>query len=396
MYRLPFLPLIRRRGYAPVGRLGVEPSDTCVSGRPRRPAGSRPLSGWRRSRPPALARPSGFKPEAATRQLHHPRRRAEVTISSDCSPSRVRIGASSPAGSLSMSALPPDANGREMAEDGAHDAQRLPAPIRFPSAAGAPTGSSSKSASTVPTWCHGHRGRRRNRTARERPCSEEGGLLESHGVTRASASNGARLACPVHLPQGSERGHANRAVRADRGGGDSPASPCAPGGSRTRTPEDTGSWDRRGYQLRHQRINAREGESDRPDSNRPPNVGNVRCLPLTPRSHGADDGIRTRPASLGSWRAATGHHVRMEPARRIELRLRPYQRRVLPLPLGRRGVPGAGLEPAGSAIQKSRRECHHPTPDRTGAPGRSRTGCLPLTRRPLWPGELQRHKSGST
>ena len=69
---LPFPPDISRRGYAPVGRLGVEPSDTCVSGRPRRPAGSRPLSGWRRSRPPALARPSGFKPEAATWQLHHP------------------------------------------------------------------------------------------------------------------------------------------------------------------------------------------------------------------------------------------------------------------------------------------------------------------------------------
>ena len=29
-------------------------------------------SRWRRSRPPARPRPSGFKPEAATRQLHHP------------------------------------------------------------------------------------------------------------------------------------------------------------------------------------------------------------------------------------------------------------------------------------------------------------------------------------
>jgi hypothetical protein len=32
------------------------------------------------------------------------------------------------------------------------------------------------------------------------PC-EEGGRLERHGVTRASASNGARHACPVHLPK---------------------------------------------------------------------------------------------------------------------------------------------------------------------------------------------------
>jgi hypothetical protein len=30
--------------------------------------------------------------------------------------------------------------------------------------------------------------------------SEEGGLLESQRRNAASASNGARLACPVHLP----------------------------------------------------------------------------------------------------------------------------------------------------------------------------------------------------
>src|ERR1700722_8790935 len=29
-------------------------------------------SRWRRSRPPALARPSGFKPEPATRPVRHP------------------------------------------------------------------------------------------------------------------------------------------------------------------------------------------------------------------------------------------------------------------------------------------------------------------------------------
>ena len=32
------------------------------------------------------------------------------------------------------------------------------------------------------------------------PPSEEGGRLERQGVTPASVSNGARRACPVHLP----------------------------------------------------------------------------------------------------------------------------------------------------------------------------------------------------
>jgi hypothetical protein len=69
VYRLPFLRLIRPRGYAPVGRLGVEPSDTCVSGRPRRPAGSRPLRGRWRCR---ASRPSR---DAAGIQSPLPRRR---------------------------------------------------------------------------------------------------------------------------------------------------------------------------------------------------------------------------------------------------------------------------------------------------------------------------------
>jgi hypothetical protein len=69
VHQLPFRLLIRQRGYGPsvarvrierttfrlwagrsgrlsylamVGRRGIEPRDTCVSGRPRRPAGSRP------------------------------------------------------------------------------------------------------------------------------------------------------------------------------------------------------------------------------------------------------------------------------------------------------------------------------------------------------------------
>ncbi len=47
-------------------------------------------------------------------------------------------------------------------------------------------------ASDVPMWRLGHRGRQRNRTARVETRSEEGERLERYGVTRASASNGAR------------------------------------------------------------------------------------------------------------------------------------------------------------------------------------------------------------
>jgi hypothetical protein len=48
------------------------------------------------------------------------------------------------AGSLSMSALPPDANGREMAEDGAVEAHDVPAAARFPAGASRLAGSSSE------------------------------------------------------------------------------------------------------------------------------------------------------------------------------------------------------------------------------------------------------------
>jgi hypothetical protein len=62
VYRLPFLRLIRPRGYAPVGRLGVEPSDTALSGRPRRPAGSRPMRGRWRCRASRCYPSRGFRP----------------------------------------------------------------------------------------------------------------------------------------------------------------------------------------------------------------------------------------------------------------------------------------------------------------------------------------------
>lgn len=59
---LPFPLDISQRGYAPVGRLGVEPSDTALSGRPRRPAGSRPPRGrWRCRAPRPVRAAAGFQ-----------------------------------------------------------------------------------------------------------------------------------------------------------------------------------------------------------------------------------------------------------------------------------------------------------------------------------------------
>jgi hypothetical protein len=165
------------------------------------------------------------------------------------------------AGSLSTTALPPDVNRREMAEDDGPDPQRLSAPTRFPTEASRPAGSS----------------------------SEESGRLKRHGVTRAVVSSDAR-SLTGSLSDEPGRGQANHPVRADRRGRDSPTTKRAPGGSRTRTPEDTGSWDRRGYQLRHQRFApARARVTDRIRTG-PASLASSRAEPLTLRSHGADDG----------------------------------------------------------------------------------------------------------
>ena len=43
-------------------------------------------------------------------------------------------------------------------------------------------------------------------------------------------------------------------------------------------------------------------------------------------------------------------------------------------------------------VQKPRRPCQQSNRP-SGASGRTRTDCLPLTRRLLWPGELQRHRA---
>ena len=134
-------------------------------------------SRWRRSRPPARPRPSGFKPEAATRQLHHPG-------AEDGGPDPLR----SPAHPTSNRGPPPwrfhlprppvPASGR---------LRRMEIPT--PSAVRRPSAFQAEPAS----WpVH--------------PPSEEGGRLERQGVTPASVSNGARRACPVHLPFVPNRG----------------------------------------------------------------------------------------------------------------------------------------------------------------------------------------------
>ena len=146
VYSPPFL-----RSFRPA----VEPPASVIAGWPPRSRteryrliGAAPSTGWvvasrwRRSRPPARPRPSGFKPEAATRQLHHPgaedggpdplRSPAHPTSNRGPPPWRFHLP------------RPPDASEREVAEDGDPDSQRRAAPIRFPSGAGLLAGSSSK------------------------------------------------------------------------------------------------------------------------------------------------------------------------------------------------------------------------------------------------------------
>ena len=137
-----------------VGRRGVEPRDTCLSDRPRRPAGSRPADGGGPDPQTVLAVPSRFKRAPATRQVHHPsaesggfdpHRLATAT--------RFRNGACHPAGSLSVE------------EDGEIESQGLLTPTRFPDGDHHPVISS--------------------------PMAESG-EFESHGVTRALVSSEAR------------------------------------------------------------------------------------------------------------------------------------------------------------------------------------------------------------
>lgn len=174
-------------------------------------------SGRRRCRAPRPVSRHGYSKPVAAPAARLPERNKEVPTPTARTASRFRGGACHLAGSRSRSALPSaDANdGREMAEDGELESQRFHA--RPPSKrCQHPGWFILQIASTVPIWCHGHRGRRRNRTARERPCSEEGGRLERHGVTRASLSGRARPPGRFTFHKSGGRGHASRAVRADR------------------------------------------------------------------------------------------------------------------------------------------------------------------------------------
>jgi hypothetical protein len=145
----------------------------------------------------------------------------------------------------------------------------------------------------------------------------------------------------------------------------------AQGGSRTLTPCGTRVWAVRGC---HYTTRA---EGDRPDSNRPPNLGEVRCLPLTLRSHGADDGLRARDPDDGNVVRYQLRHVRMEPARGIEPRPPPYQGGMLTVATkqARAGRPGLG---PGNSRFKVERVCQFPyrpmRAPRIRADTRGRTG----------------------
>ena len=143
-------------------------------------------------------------------------RRAEVTIPSAQTPIRLRNGPRAPAGSLSKSAPRPGVNRPGMAEDGELESQRFQRPAAF-------------QAVPAPWLVH--------------PPRAEGGALEAHGVTRASASNGARCACPVHLPYPPRDSNPDVILLRDA------ALP----------------------------VGLEGHASDRPDSNRPPDLGKVRC-----------------------------------------------------------------------------------------------------------------------
>lgn len=131
-------------------------------------------SRWERTRPPALARPTGFKPGPAARQVSHPceeggghdpqRANARPLSRRRRPPGRFTLQGAAPR---------PGVNRPGMAEDGAHDAHGVYPPPGFrPGPA---------------TWL-------------VHPPRAEGAVLETDGVTRASLSGRAQHACLVHLP----------------------------------------------------------------------------------------------------------------------------------------------------------------------------------------------------
>jgi hypothetical protein len=80
-----------------VGRRGIEPLYTCVSGRPRRPAGSRPTEG-RGVDPHGPRDPCRLSGPAAAPAAYPPSKRAAVPTRSAYAPCRFQGGARSPGG----------------------------------------------------------------------------------------------------------------------------------------------------------------------------------------------------------------------------------------------------------------------------------------------------------
>ena len=79
--------------------------------------------------------PHGLSRPAVAPATHLPKEESGGSDPQRYPPTRFRDGACHPAGSLSKSALPPDASEREMAEDGELESQRPVTPARFPAVA---------------------------------------------------------------------------------------------------------------------------------------------------------------------------------------------------------------------------------------------------------------------
>jgi hypothetical protein len=156
-------PVVLVTGLILVGRRGVEPRDTCLSGRPRRPAGSRPADGGGPDpQTAALSRP------ASNGRLPPGRFTIQERRAGDSNASAVRRP-------TAFGAVPaPWQVHSPRAEDGEIESQCLTTPIRVPAAAGALPGSS--------------------------PIAESG-AIEAHAPARDAHSLAARPGpWPVHSP----------------------------------------------------------------------------------------------------------------------------------------------------------------------------------------------------
>jgi hypothetical protein len=208
VYRLPFQLLIGQRGYAPVGRLGVEPSHTALSGRPRRPAGSRPAEGGSVDLPGVT--PLGCSKPAAAPAAHLPRRRATDSNRYARALIRIRSGARGPGGFTPHFGSPARCvSGGRWRKTGELNASAS-APTRFPDGDHHLVMSSS--------------------TTRK--------VADLNGTVSPAHPLATEPGAPVRFTfrKSGGQGHANRAVRAEWHDHDFPASLRAPGGSRTRTP----------------------------------------------------------------------------------------------------------------------------------------------------------------